>query len=336
MSVRVVLIPRHGGPEVLEVHEQPDPPMRPGHVRVAVAAAGINFADTMARTGIYPDAPKPPMVVGYEASGTVAELAPDVTGFAVGDRVMAVTKFGGYASDLVLPAHDVISLPDRLTFEQGAAIPVNYSTAWAALLGYGSLREGERVLIHAAAGGVGIAAIQLAKRHGAVVHGTASAHKHDRIRALGADEAHDYRHTGWDRGLDGTFDLVLDAVGGASVRRSYALLRTGGRVVAYGASSLQTGEKRNLPRMLPQALRMWRGFDLISQMSDSKSVIGLNMLRLWEDRRTLEPWLTPLQPLIDDGTVDPVVAEAVPFDRAADAHRLIAERRNVGKVVLIP
>jgi NADPH:quinone reductase-like Zn-dependent oxidoreductase len=334
--MRVVTIPRHGGPEVLEVREAPDPPMAPGRVRVTVAAAGINFADTMARTGIYPDAPKPPMVVGYEVAGTVAEVADDVEAVAVGDRVMAVTKFGGYASELVVPAGDVIPLPDRLTFEQGAAIPVNYATAWAALLGYGSLREGERVLVHAAAGGVGIAATQIAKRHGAIVHGTASAHKHDAIRALGVDHAHDYRRAGWDRGLHGSFDLVLDAIGGASVRRSYKLLRTGGRLVAYGASSLQTGERRDLRRMLPEAARMFRGFDLIAQMSDSKTVIGLNMLRLWEDRRSLAPWLVPLQPMIDDGTIEPVVADAFPFDQAADAHRLIAERRNVGKVVLIP
>jgi NADPH:quinone reductase-like Zn-dependent oxidoreductase len=336
MAMRVVMIARHGGPEVLEVHERPDPPMAAGRVRVAVAAAGVNFADTMARTGIYPDAPKPPMVVGYEVAGTVAEVAPDVTGFAVGDRVIAVTKFGGYASELVVPAGDVIPLAERLTLEQGAAIPVNYATAWAALLGYGSLREGERVLVHAAAGGVGIAAVQIAKRHGAVVHGTASAHKHDALRELGVDYPHDYRRPGWDRGLGGSFDLVLDAIGGASARRSYRLLRTGGRLVAYGASSLQTGERRDLRRMLPEALRMVRGFDLLAQMSDSKAVIGLNMLRLWEDRRSLEPWLTPLQPLLDDGTIEPVIAAAVPFDRAADAHRLLAERRNVGKVVLVP
>jgi NADPH:quinone reductase-like Zn-dependent oxidoreductase len=334
--MRVVMITRHGGPEVLEVREQPDPPMAPGHVRIAVAAAGVNFADTMARTGLYPDAPKPPMVVGYEVAGTVSEVAADVADVAVGDRVMAGTRFGGYASEVVVAAANVAGLPERLSLEQGAAIPVNYSTAWAALLGYGSLREGERVLIHAAAGGVGIAATQIAKRHGAIVHGTASAHKHDRIRSLGVDAAHDYRRRGWDRDLRGSFDLVLDALGGASFRRSYRLLRPGGRLVAYGASSLQHGERRRLHEVLPQALRMWRGFNLITQMSDSKSVIGLNMLTLWDDRRDLTPWTEPLDALIADGTIDPVVSDAVPFDRAADAHRVIAERRNVGKVVLVP
>jgi NADPH:quinone reductase-like Zn-dependent oxidoreductase len=199
--MRVIMITRHGGPEVLEVQERPDPVMVPGHVRIDVAAAGVNFADTMARTGLYPDAPKPPMVVGYEVAGTVREVASDVSDVAVGDRVMAGTKFGGYASEVVVPVANVVPLADRLSFEQGAGIPVNYATAWAALLGYGSLREGERVLIHAAAGGVGIAATQIAKRHGATVHGTASAHKHDRIRSFGVDEAHDYRKRGWDRGL---------------------------------------------------------------------------------------------------------------------------------------
>lgn len=334
--MRAVVIAKHGDTGVLQVQERPDPPLLPGHVRVDVAAAGVNFADTMARTGLYPDAPKPPMVVGYEVAGTVAEVAPDVAGIELGARVMAGTRFGGYASQVVVPTAAVVPLPDGLTFEQGAAIPVNYSTAWAALLGYGSLRAGERVLIHAAAGGVGIAATQLAKRHGAEVHGTASPQKHDAIRANGVDVAHDYRRRNWDVDLDGRFDIVLDAIGGASFRHSYRLLRAGGRLVAFGASSVQQGEKRNLLKAAPQALRMLRGFDLIRQMSESKSVIGLNMLSLWDDRGSLEPWTDPLTALMEDGTIRPVVSDVVPFDRAADAHRIIAERRNVGKVVLVP
>lgn len=334
--MRAVVITRHGTPDVLRVEERPDPPMLPGHVRVEVAAAGVNFADTMARTGLYPDAPKPPMVVGYEAAGTVSEVADDVTAIAPGTRVVAATRFGGYASQVVVPADAVVPLPDRLGFEEGAAIPVSYATAWAGLHGYGSLRAGERVLIHAAAGGVGIAATQLAAGHGAEVHGTASPGKHDAIRSHGVAVAHDYGRRGWDAGLHGTFDLVMDAVGGSSFATSYRLLRPGGRLVAFGVSRIQQGERRNLLRAAPQALRMLRGFDLIRQMSDSKAVIGLNMLRLWDDRGTLDPWLEPLVALIEDGTIQPVVSEAVPFDRAADAHRIIAERRNVGKVVLVP
>lgn len=334
--MRAVVITRHGGPDVLEVQERPDPPLLPGAVRIEVAAAGVNFADTMARTGLYPDAPKPPMVVGYEVSGTVIEVGPGVDGVAPGARVMAGTRFGGYASQVVVPAGAVVPLPDSLDFEQGAAIPVNYSTAWAALLGYGSLRPGERVMVHAAAGGVGIAATQIAKRHGAEVHGTASPAKHDAIRANGVDVAHDYTQRGWDLDLDDRFDVVLDAIGGTSFRHSYRLLRAGGRLVAFGASSVQQGERRNLLKAAPQALRMMRGFDLIRQMSDSKAVIGLNMLRLWDDRGTLQPWTDPLTALIEDGTIRPLVSDVVPFDRAPEAHRVIAARRNVGKVVLVP
>jgi NADPH:quinone reductase-like Zn-dependent oxidoreductase len=334
--MRAVVITKHGDTGVLQVQERPDPPLLPGHVRIEVAAAGVNFADTMARTGLYPDAPKVPSIVGYEVAGRVTELAPDVEGIALGARVMAGTRFGGYASQVVVPTGAVVPLPDHLSFEQGAAIPVNYSTAWAALLGYGSLRAGERVLVHAAAGGVGIAATQIAKRHGAEVHGTASPQKHDAIRANGVDVAHDYRQRNWDVDLDGRFDIVLDAIGGVSFRHSYRLLRAGGRLVAFGASSVQQGEKRNLLKAAPQALRMFRGFDLIRQMGESKAVIGLNMLSLWDDRGTLQPWTDPLTALIDDGTIRPVVSDVVPFDRAADAHRVIAERRNVGKVVLVP
>jgi NADPH:quinone reductase-like Zn-dependent oxidoreductase len=332
--MRAVVITKHGGPDALKVQERPDPSLGPGEVRIAVAACGVNFADVMARIGVYPDAPKPPCVVGYEVAGTILELGEEVEGFTHGQRVMAGTKFGGYASQVAVSATDVIALPDELTFEQGAAIPVNYATAWAGLIGYGSLQPGERVLIHAAGGGVGIAATQLAKRFGAEVYGTASPSKHERILALGVDHALDYTHDGWETGLP-KFDLVMDAIGGKSLRRSYSLLRPGGRVVAFGASAVVSGEKRNLVSALGTLARMPR-FNLVKQMSESKAVIGLNMLSLWKDRQTLEPWITPLRELLDDGTIKPVVAGDFPFSDAGEGHRMISERRNVGKVVLVP
>jgi NADPH:quinone reductase-like Zn-dependent oxidoreductase len=295
----------------------------------------VNFADTMARVGLYADAPKPPMVVGYEVAGTIAAVGDGVDSSRIGERVMAGTQFGGYASRVAVHEHDAIALPGSLSFEQGAAIPVNYATAWAGLVGYGSLRAGEKVLIQAAAGGVGIAATQIAKKVGAEVWGTASPGKHGAILANGVDHAVDYRSGRWWNGL-GPFDLILDAIGGRQFRRSYKMLRAGGRLVAFGASSVSQSQRRNLLRAAPEALPMLRGFNLIDQMQSSKAIIGLNMLTLWKDRGTLEPWTTPLQELIDDGTVRPVVSDAVPFDDAPEAHRIIGERRNVGKVVLIP
>ncbi|HEV7496083.1 medium chain dehydrogenase/reductase family protein [Baekduia sp.] len=334
--MRAVVITKTGDPSVLQVQERPDPPPPgPGEVRVDVRACGVNFADTLARVGLYEDAPPLPTVVGYEVSGTVTAVGEGVTTSAVGDRVMAGTRFGGYVDTINVRANDVIPLADNLSFEQGAAIPVNYATAWAALHGFGSLQAGERVLIHAAAGGVGISALQLAKAAGAEVHGTASPGKHARLAELGLDRAIDYRSDGWWKGLP-SYDVILDAVGGQSFRRSYDLLRAGGRLVAYGASSIQQGEKRNLRRVLPQAARMFRGFNLIDQMSTSKAIIGLNMLALWDDRGTLGPWITPLGALLADGTINPVVHAAVPFADAPEAHRIIAARENVGKVVLVP
>jgi NADPH:quinone reductase-like Zn-dependent oxidoreductase len=333
--MRAVEIPRYGPPSVLHVIERADPSPAPGEVMVDVAACGVNFADTMARVGLYADAPKPPMVVGYEVAGTISAVGDGVDASRVGERVMAGTMFGGYASRVAVPAADAVPLADRLSFEQGAAIPVNYATAWAGLIGYGSLRPGEKVLIQAAAGGVGIAATQIAKRFGAEVWGTASPGKHDAIRANGVDHAVDYRSDGWWKGLP-QFDLIMDAIGGRQFRRSYAMLRAGGRLVAFGASSVHRGEKRNYAKVLPEALPMLRGFNLIEQMESSKAIVGLNMLTLWRDRGTLQPWTEPLSELIEDGTVQPVVSDAVPFDSAADAHRIIGERRNVGKVVLIP
>jgi NADPH:quinone reductase-like Zn-dependent oxidoreductase len=330
--VRAVVITTHGDPSVLRVEERPDPVPGPGEVVVDVRAAGLNFAEVMARMGLYPDAPKPPFVAGYEVAGEISALGPGVEGVRVGDRVVAGTRFGGHAERVAVRATDALPLPEDLTFAQGAAIPVNYATAWAALMTYGNLQPGERVLIHAAAGGVGIAATQIAKRRGAHVIGTASPAKHEAIRANGVDEAYGYDLP---KGLE-KVDVVLDAVGGASFRRSYDLLRAGGRLVAFGASSVVGGEKRNLLKAAPQALRMIRGFNLMEQMSASKTVVGLNLLTLWDDGGSLARWVGPLRELLEDGTLRPVVCDEVPFDRAADAHRIITERRNVGKVVLVP
>ena len=290
----------------------------------------MNFADTLARIGLYEDAPDVPCVVGYEVAGTVTEVGDGVTSVAVGDRVMAGTQFGGYAEEVVVPHGDVIALPDELSFEQGAAIPVNYATAWAALLGYGSLREGDRVLIQAAAGGVGIAATQIAKRYGAEIWGTSSPGKHDAIRAQGVQHPLDYTRDGWWSAVP-PLDIVLDAIGGPSFKRSMSMLRPGGRLIGYGASTVNQGEKKNMLKVLPKALPMLRGFNLVNQMQESKAFIGLDMLSLWEDRGTLAPWIDPVTELIArrDGPAGRVRGGAVrPRRPTPPDHRRAPQRRQ--------
>jgi NADPH:quinone reductase-like Zn-dependent oxidoreductase len=335
----------HGGPEVLEVQERPDPPVGPGEVRIAVRAAGINFAETMARLGLYPDAPKPPCVLGYEVAGEVESVGDGVGGFKVGDRVAAGTRFGGQAELVTVPAEQVLPLPDRLSFEQGAAFPVNYGTAYAALVVMGSLREGDRVLIHAAAGGVGIAATQLARNARAEIFGTASPSKHDAIREQGVFHPIDYRSLDFETevnritGGEGV-DLIIDALGPTSFRKDYRLLRPGGRLVMYGLSEATREGRRNLPAALRSLARMptatmpwWKS---LSMMNENKGIFGLNMLKWWDEEDGLDRVTEPLMADLQAGRLEPVVAEAFPFERAGEAHMFIGERRNVGKVVLFP
>jgi synaptic vesicle membrane protein VAT-1 len=343
--MRAVVITRHGGPEVLRVEERPDPPVGPGEVRIVVRAAGINFADLMARSGVYPDAPPTPCVVGYEVGGEVETVGEGVEGVSEGDRVTAATRFGGHAELVTVPASSTFALPNQVSFEQGAAFPVNYGTAYAALVVMGGLREGDRVLIHAAGGGVGTAATQLAKARGAEVFGTASETKHEAIRAQGVDHAIDYRSRDFAaevlRITDGEgVDVIIDALGPESFRKDYRILRQGGRLIMYGLADVQTGDTRNLPAVLRNLARMpfatlpwWKS---LSMMNENKGVFGLNMLHWWDEEGTLERFSEPLTALLDGGVVQPVVAESFPFDRAGDAHRFIQERRNIGKVVLVP
>ena len=343
--MKAVVLTGTGGYDVLQVQERPDPPVGAGEVRIAVKAAGINFADTMARVGLYPDAPKPPCVLGYEVAGEIESVGEGVTEFQAGDRVVGGTRFGGQAELVTVPEAQAFALAPDLSFEQGAAIPVNYGTAYAALILMGSLRKGDRVLIHAAAGGVGISATQIARNVGAEIFGTASPSKHEAIRAQGVDHPIDYRSQDFEAETmqitDGEgVDLVIDALGPTSFRKDYRLLRSGGRMVMYGLSEGTKEGKRNIAAMLkslasmPTTTMPWWKSLLI--MNENKGVFGLNMLKWWDAEGSLDRVLDPLTEDLEAGNLDPVVAEAFPFERAGDAHKFIAERRNVGKVVLFP
>lgn len=335
--MRQVVIPRHGGPEVLEVREASDPAPADGEIRIRVRAIGINFADILARIGLYPDAPKPPVVVGYEVAGVVDATGKGVTTIREGDRVMALTRFGGYSESVVVPVAQAYRFPQQLSDAEAAAVPLNYLTAAIALYRQAAVTAGETVLVHNAGGGVGIAAVQLARLRRATVIGTASAAKHDALRSFGVDHLIDYRNASVEnevkrltkgRGVD----VVLDPIGGSSFGVSYRMLAPLGRLVMFGVSSI-SGERRNMWRVLRGWWAMKR-FDPLSLLNRNKGVFGLNLGHLWDEHRQLQPLMDLILTELRAGRLTPIVARTFPLDKAADAHRFIQNRANIGKVVL--
>ena len=266
-------------------------------------------------------------------------------GLTVGQRVMAGTKFGGQAELAVAHARDVMPMPEHLSFEEGAAFCVNYGTAYAALMIMGGLREGNRVLIHAAAGGVGIAATQVARIAGAEIFGTASAAKHEAIKAQGVDHPIDYRTQDFKaevrRLTNGEgVDVILDPMGPTSFRKDYRILRPGGRLIMCGLSEAMNENGRDMRATLRSLLRMptstmpwWNAGRLLNQ---NRGVFGLNLLSWWRREGGMDRITAPLLSDLNSKQLMPVVARSYPFEQAGDAHRYLAERRNIGKVVLTP
>ena len=291
--MKAVVLTAIGAPDVLQVQEWPDPQVGPGDVRIAVRAAGLNFADTMARAGFYPDAPKPPCVLGYEVAGEVDAVGTGVEGVAVGQRVIAPSRFGGQAELVTVKASSVLPLPEHLSFEQGAAFCVNYATAYAALIIMGGLRAGNQVLIHAAAGGVGIAATQIARNTGAEIFGTASRAKHEaiaprgptryrlsgrRLRCGGAT-AHRRCGCGCDHRPDGP-DIISQGLPNPATGRTADHVRT---LRSYGPGREKHEESGPSLLRLPTAtMPWWNGARLLNQ---NRGVFGLNLLSWWEARR---------------------------------------------------
>ncbi len=343
--MRQVWIPKTGGPEVLEVREAPTPAPATGEVLIAVEAAGVNFADVLARQGIYPDAPPLPAVVGYEVAGTVEAVGPGVEAFQVGDAVLALTRFGGYSSHVAVPAVAVFRRPAGMSAEVGAAIPVNYLTAFQMMVVMGSVRPAEdagrrvRVLVHGASGGVGTACADLGKLYGAELFGTASPGKHAYVRERGYDHAIDYRNDDFvdvvRQLTDGEgVDLVLDAVGGRHWGRSLDALAPTGRLVVYGVSSAAGEGKLGLVKAVLGS--PWVRSTPLALMGANNGVMGVNVGHLWHVQDRVAGWANRLLELWKQGVVQPHVDRTFPFEDAAGAHRHLEGRSNVGKTLLRP
>ena len=339
--MRAVWITGHGGPEALQVRETADPVPGPGQVRIRVSAAGLNFADVMAAQGLYPDAPKPPCVVGYEVAGVIDALGAGSAGLAAGQRVLAMTHFGGHSDVVCVPTDQALPIPEAMSFETAAALPVTYLTAYHMLFRVACVRPRERVLVHMAAGGVGTAVLQLCRMVDDVtVFGTASAGKHDVLRAEGCAHPIDYHTTDYAaevRRLTGGegVDVVLDPLGGNDWRKGLKLLRPSGRLVAFGFANLASGQRRRPARLASQVL----GVPLLTPlqlMNQNKTVSGVNIGRLWGEMAALREELQAVLALWDQGRIKPHIDGCYPFTEAAAAHRRILQRQNIGKILLTP
>lgn len=338
--MKQVWITKYGGPEVLQLREGDFDPPGQGQVTVEVKAAGLNFADLMARKGLYPDAPKPPCVVGYEIAGIVEAVGQGADPKWEGKSVVAFTRFGGYSEKVTLSQDQIFEKPAGLTFEQSAALPVNYLTAYQLVVVMGSLRRGETVLIHNAGGGVGLAALQLAKHIGAATLGTASPAKHETLRRLGLDHAIDYRSEDWlRRVLDHTqgkgVDLILDPIGGSYWKKNFSLLRPTGRLGMFGISKVSEKKSPPLWAFLKLLIQVPL-YNPISLMNENKGTFGVNLGHLWEEADKTRGWFVEILKGVKDGWVKPHVDRSYFFSEAPQAHQFMEERKNLGKVLLVP
>ena len=338
--MRQVVITRSGGTDVLKVQERTDPAPGKGEVAIRVRASGINFADILARQGLYPDAPKLPAVVGYEVAGVIEAVGAGVDASWLNQSVIALTRFGGYADLVCVPLGQVFEKPERLSFEQAAAIPVNYLTAYGLLVVMGSLHKDEALLIHNAGGGVGLAALDLARHIGATTYGTASASKHEFLRERGLDQAIDYRDQDWlpvlERLTGGRgVELVIDPLGGAHWKKSYKALRGTGRLAMFGISTAASTGIAGKLRLIKAAAQtpFYHPFGL---MNANKSVFGFNLGHLWDEVGKIASWMAAILDGVSEGWVRPFVDQAFRFAQAGDAHAYIEARKNIGKVVLVP
>jgi NADPH:quinone reductase-like Zn-dependent oxidoreductase len=320
--------------EAVQLQELPDPGEPIGsELLVEVAAAGIALPDLLLLSGAYPgmehELPHP---IGIEYSGTVLACGPEVEQLAVGARVcgMVYPPQGG-ASELVkVDEAAVARLPERLSLLDGATIPSAYMTAHDALHRHGGVRAGERVLVLAAASGLGLALVQLASLAGAEVTGAASGAKLERVRAAGAVEAFDYSVDGWDQQLR-DFDIVLDPIGGSSFQRSYDILGPGGRLVCLDVISRYPKDSAGSEyRREPGDPR----FDPVDLIADGKSVVGVNMPLLWERDGGQRHLLTEALAHFEASAIRPAAPEVFTFEHAVDALRYVQQRRSIGRVVL--
>lgn len=338
--MQAIVLKQFGSPtDAFELQERPTPEAAAGQVRIAVEAFGLNYADVSARQGTYIDAPPPPCVIGYEVVGRIDAVGTGVTNLPIGQRVAALTRFGGYATAAITDARAAVPIPDDLDAGVAVAIPTQGGTAYFCAEEMVRMYPGDHVLVQAAAGGVGTFLVQLCKRRGCVVYGTAGSDaKLEYLRTLGVDHPINYRREDFAdavRRIRGTagLDVIFDSLGGSAIRKGLRLLAAGGRIVCFGAAERESG-----PLQLLRDVRFAASFGFVHPiplLMHSKSVIGVNMLHVADERPdTLGRVLHAVADLTLKGELQPTVGGRFTADQIAAAHELLGGRGSTGKIVV--
>ncbi|KAM7371640.1 hypothetical protein PAMP_008858 [Pampus punctatissimus] len=338
-TYRALVLTGYGGYDKVKLQvKKGKPALKAGEVLVRVKACGLNFADLMARQGLYDRLPSPPVTPGMECSGVVEAVGEEVTDRKVGDKVMVLNRFGLWQEVAVVPAIHTFLIPDGMSFEEAAALPVNYISAYMMLFDFGNLRPNQSILVHAAAGGVGIAATQLCKTvKDVTVFGTASASKHETISEGGVTHPIDYRTKDYveevrkisPKGLD----IVLDPLGGSDTHKAYNLLKPMGKLITYGTANMLAGQKKNL---LAVAKNWYHQFSIhtLSLIQGNKSVCGFHLGYLDGEMELISQAMNNVLDLYQQGKIKPRIDSTWHLEQVGDAMRKMQERNNIGKVIL--
>ncbi|XP_002735085.1 synaptic vesicle membrane protein VAT-1 homolog-like [Saccoglossus kowalevskii] len=341
-EMRSVVLTGFGGLNKMRVMKRPEPTPQEGEVMIRVKACGVNFYDLMVRQGAIDNPPKTPLVLGFECSGEVESVGEGVTDFQVGNKVMGISNFGAWSELVTLPAKFCFLMPDGLSFEDAAALPISYVTAYILLFEIGNLKKGRSVLVHSAGGAVGTAIAQLTKTIGNItLFGTASAHKHETLKDdwqyLFDRLQQDYHQEVKKVAPEGV-DLVLDCLCGDDTNKGYSLLKPMGKYILYGSSNVVSGETRSFFSFA----KAWWQVDKINPLKlydENKSISGFMLQNLIFNQghvEVLRDVMVEIVKLYKDGKIKPVIDSVYAFEEISEAMQKLHDRKNIGKVVISP
>jgi NADPH2:quinone reductase len=339
--MKAVFVTRYGGPDVLQFGEAPLPEPGQDQVLVRVHCIGLNFADIVGRFGAYPGTPKPPYIPGLEFSGVVVGIGSRVTRFSTGDRIMGYSKLGSHAEYVLVNQYFATVIPAKMTYEEGASFLVSMLSAYHGLVRLANLHTGEYLLVHAAAGGVGLACLQIGRHLNAEVFATAGTDEKVALaRTFGAHHVINYTTNAFEKEIERItngygVDVVMDSVGGDVFKKSWQMLAPMGRYLMLGVSSMTTANGNLTRTMIADAYEQMKPIFPPSLIHTNKAIFGFNLGLITGKERYFEEAATELLTWYHLGVIRPLVGKVFPFDEIVEAHRYLQNRQSVGKVVVM-